>query len=545
MTTTRPFLLRNSSCFALTLVLATLGCDDEGRELGFDGWNGQDQDGQHEGADPDGDEPEQGGNQGEDAAAINEYIFGLGTYEPDPEQLQPGDIGEPVPSEEYMCTTQNFLETKQFDKIVAFAANSNNLWPGAIVRGDAVFTGLFAPIALERAPLTFSASLEGVVAGQLSAELENPSLSSFREAMKQILNQELIGQTPANVFSEIHRVHSSEQLSLALGIDVDWLNGGIESSFNFDEEETRSRYVVNFTQTYYTVDVDTPGLPADFFTDDVTLTEVEQGVGDIPPAYVSSVTYGRMVYFAITSEFSAKELESALEFAYNGGAVQVDASVSLTHEEVLEQSSITAHILGGDGTMAVKAIHGIEELTAFLSEGGTYTKESPGAPIAYKLAYMANHSPARMSLTTDYDVTECEKVTQNVRVALDDFTVTNAGNSASLELFGQIWVRDENGVDHILFDKPSSTAVDVPAGGTWPLNGEIQAHKVAVTPKPGHKLELYLNVQEKDGGWFDSDDEFGGHSLALPFEDGWRREVIVPLATGAQQIEVRFQLKPV
>lgn len=535
--TKSPLLITN--LLTAVLLVPTLACEDgSGRGDDWGGFDGGDQ--------GDGDQNPEGGGEpySEQEQLINDYVMGLGTYEPASEQLQPGDLLPAQPSGDYMCTTQNFLETKQFDKIVAFAANSDQLWPGALLRGDAVFSGLFTPIALERAPMTFSASLAGVVAGSLSAELEQPSQSSFREAMKDILNQELIGNTPANVFSEIHRVHSSQQLSLALGIDVGWLSGGIESSFKFNEQETRSRYVVNFTQAYYTVDVDPPGLPADFFGDSVTVDDVELAAGDIPPAYVSSVTYGRMVYFAITSEFSAQELEAALEFAYNGG-VSVNGNFSLTHEEVLEKSSIIAHILGGDGNDAVVAIHGIDELRDFLSQGGTYSKESPGAPIAYKLAFMANHSPARMSLTTDYEVSECEKVSQNIRVGFSDITVTNAGKSASLEIFGRVWARDSQGNDYVLFDKPSSTAVDINVGNHWPLNGEIQAHSVPVDPQPGGNFDLHFDIREKDGGWFNSDDDFGGHVMSMPFEDGWRREVVIPLATGAQQVELRFDLKPI
>src|SRR5205814_9610117 len=65
-------------------------------------------------------------------------------------------------------------------KIVAYAANSESLWPGAIVRGDSVYTGLFTQIVLPRKPMTYSISL-GNLNGAKSATMAKPSLSSRSE----------------------------------------------------------------------------------------------------------------------------------------------------------------------------------------------------------------------------------------------------------------------------------------------------------------------------------------------------------------------------
>src|SRR4029079_13811127 len=112
--------------------------------------------------------------------------------------------------------------------------------------------------------------------GAKSARLEKPSLSSFREAVTSILDADVTGSTPANIYSEIEEVHSDQQLALALGAEVSWLGSGagIAASFNWGQQETKSRYVVRFTQAYYTVDLDAPARPADFFADNVTVDDV-------------------------------------------------------------------------------------------------------------------------------------------------------------------------------------------------------------------------------------------------------------------------------
>lgn len=545
--------------FALALVPA-IGCaggEDMGDEMAAD--TDADGDGDGDGDAGDAGDAGDGGDAGDDGMPsddggpggpttydrINDYIEQLGTPQAPSDALTDNGGSDPAADGDYMCSTQNLLETQQFDKIVAFAANSGSMWPGSIINAASIETGLFTPRVLTRAPMTFSASLEGVVAGDVSRTLEAPSLSSFRDAMAQILDQNVVGSTPANVFSQMEEVYSSEQLSFALGVSADWIQGNVEASLGFGEEQTRSRFVVNFTQAYYTVDVDPPGTAADFFDESVTLDQAIDEIGNESPAYVSSVTYGRMVYFTVTSSLSSQELRAALDFGFKG-TVSVDGSVSLTHEEVLEQSEITAHILGGNGEIAVQAVYGVDELREFIESGGTWSKESPGAPIAYKLAYLHDDSPARYSLTTDYDLTECERVSQDVRVALQNITVINSGGDggSELEIYGDVYVADGDGGIHYLWSRASNNPVTIGTGQSWPLNGELGSEILAVAPEPGEEIVIYVDLEEHDGA-FNADDSFGTQVIARPFEDGWRAQIPVAGASGDQHIEVNFDLRPV
>src|SRR5213076_2024967 len=117
-------------------------------------------------------------------------------------------------------------------------------------------------------------------------------------------------------------------------------------------------------------------------------------------------------------QYSAEEMSAALDFAYSGG-VDVKGDVSVTYKDILSQSKITAFILGGDAGTAVTTIDSYDKLIALIKSGGNYSRESPGAPIAYKLNYLKDNSPARMSFTTDYDVKDCVRVSQKVRVTLN------------------------------------------------------------------------------------------------------------------------------
>src|SRR5260221_650432 len=93
---------------------------------------------------------------------IGQYIEKLEDLPSDPPALNEGDKSTPAKQGDYSCTTQNFKETRQYDKIVALSANSESLWPGAIVSGDSVYTGLFTQLVFDRSPLAVSISLQNL-----------------------------------------------------------------------------------------------------------------------------------------------------------------------------------------------------------------------------------------------------------------------------------------------------------------------------------------------------------------------------------------------
>jgi thiol-activated cytolysin len=475
---------------------------------------------------------------------INEYIWSLSRIPSDEPAVNPLDSSDPSRDGDFTCTITNLRETRQFDRIVAYAANSESLWPGAIVRGDSIYSGLFTPIAVERAPLSFSVSLESLEGGH-SRELAEPSLSSYRDALSDVLSAGVDGATPANIYAELEEVHSQEQLSIALGASAKWLGSAssIAASFDFENESIRSRYLVKYTQAYYTVDVDPPSMPADFFAPSVTVDSLRAKVWvDNPPLYVPSITYGRMIVFTFESQYSAQELGAALEFAYRGG-VDVSGDVSVTHRDVLSRSNISAYVLGGSGGEASKSIDSYDNLMEFIRSGGNYSKDSPGLPIAYKLAYVADSEPARMSLTEEYQVRECVRVRQKIKVTLNGIMVDKTGgDGAELELYGVIAAGAEN--EGILFARDDAHAVTINQGETWPSQGPLSEVVLDVVPKDGQKLYIFADLWDNDP-WYMNDKSIGYNVVEVPFEAGWNKSVTMHLSGAGARVDIDVTLTPI
>jgi thiol-activated cytolysin len=479
-----------------------------------------------------------------EGTTIDAYIQSLPYLPVAPAAVDEGQRSTEAREGDYSCTTQNLKETRQYDRIVAYAANSDSMYPGSIISADSVLTGLFTQIVLPRSPATISVSLENLAGGK-TAVIQEPSLSSYREALAGILDTEITGSTPANLYSEIEEVHTKEQLDMALGVQASWGLGvaSLKTSFDFSKVETRSRYVVKYTQAYYTVDLDAPQNPSSLFAPTVQLADVQGKMDETrPPVYVSSITYGRMVLFTFESEYSAQEMGAALEFAYSGG-VDVKGDVSVTYKDMISKSKITAFILGGDAGTAVRTIDSYESLIQFIKSGGNYSKESPGAPIAYKLSYLKDNSPARMSFTTDYQVKDCVRVSQRVRVILSSISVDNAGGDSGddLELYGKIWVEGTNTAT--LFDRNSSNWVRIRQGEQFGAGAPIAEAVINVSPKAGETIKLRADMKDEDD--FSPDDSMGNETVVNPFETGWRKDSTITLTGDGARIRVTFSLSPI
>jgi thiol-activated cytolysin len=481
----------------------------------------------------------------ESQKAIDKLFENVGRLPLEPARHIEGPPGPAKTDGDFQCVATQVDEVKQYDQLLGQLAIGDVMWPGALLRGDSVYTGRLTPLVFERAPETFSVSLESLAGGHHAATLASPSLSSYRDAVGQILAQEVTGATPARISADVEEISSEQQLAASLGASVSApLVGSIKAGFNFSDQTKRSRYMVKYFQLYYTVDLDPPSQPHDFFAPSVDPADVEAVLPDSPPVYVSSIGYGRQVVFTFESDLSAQELGAALSFVYQTGA-EVSGDVSLTHKEVLEHTRITAFILGGNGDEAATASIGTyDQLKSFIAKGGNYTKDSPGAAIAFKLSYVRDNAPVQVSYGSMYSRLDCSRVTQKLHAVFESITVDNAGGDLGndLEVYGTVYARG-TGSERTLMSLPSSMYQQIGEGKSFPMSGIVGEAIVPVNPQPGSSIVIGTSLMEDDGI---ADDSFGTRiETAAPYEAGWRRTLILHRSSGTQQISLRVTLTPV
>lgn len=346
-----------------------------------------------------------------DAEAIDDFIDGLGKIQIDPEapleeapcDAMAGFCPEPWQEGDLVCHYVDYTETTHAKSITALTPEG--LWPGALVRGADAYEGDVVPIVTERSPGTFSISLDSLV-GSPVGQMSEPSLASFRDALHTVLATGTQGSTAAAISHQLVTISSSSQFELHVGAEVKWEGGSkLEAMFDFDDSDFENRFLLDFTQVYFTADFEPPERPSALFGPTVTVDELEGSMTeDSPPLYVSSVKYGRRVLFAIESNHSLEEMSAAISAALGSTA---GAELDIDSADTLAASKLSAFVVGGSGDNAVKTVQGPEGLVAYLLEGGDFSADSPGLPIAFSLAYLDN-TPAKHSFTAQFTKKVCE-----------------------------------------------------------------------------------------------------------------------------------------
>lgn len=118
-----------------------------------------------------------------------------------------------------------------------------------------------------------------------------------------------------------------------------------------------------------------------------------------PPAYISSVAYGRQVYLKLSTNSHSTKVKAAFDAAVSGKSVSGD--VELTN--IIKNSSFKAVIYGGSAKDEVQIIDGnLGDLRDILKKGATFNRETPGVPIAYTTNFLKDNELAVIKNNSEY-----------------------------------------------------------------------------------------------------------------------------------------------
>ena len=308
---------------------------------------------------------------------------------------------------EYIYRIDYYSAAAGYDEQIVLNPQTDVIYPGALIKGESILDGSYLPIPADRNPITISTSLTGN--GQVSVVVENPKLSTVREAINSLMNQ-TYDVPPANMGFTIEQAYSESQLKLSLRASYSGIVD-VSGGFDYSNKNIKTRLIAKFIQSYYTLDMDLPASPADLFNRAVN----ETLFGTYMPMYVSSVTYGRMALFTIESELEETQVRAFLQGSY----ASVDASASTDFDELVESSTMKVYILGGSGADAGLTVDGFDAFKEYIKTGGNYSKVSPGAPISYKLRYIKDNTIGKMVFAASYPIRTAIPRTDNIRFDVD------------------------------------------------------------------------------------------------------------------------------
>lgn len=358
-------------------------------------------------------------------ADIDAYIIGL---EYDPRRILAEQVGDTVlPAkalpDEVTDDGEAIVIVKQvkhrlqgnIDDVMILSPTHSVIWPGALVKVDQdLVRGTPTAIRGRRAPMWLSIDLPGI-GGRGVFAVDDAGAGNVQAAVDSALDwwndhqyrEGYVSKSRSKYVATM--VYSAEQLAASLGVSVVTMKGSLASQFRTTTSRTSKVAVALFKQVFYTVTFDSPAHPGSVFQPGVTLDEVKRQVSnETPPAYVSSVDYGRLLLLRIESSSTTRSHDIAGAMRYLCGQAQVTAS----YRSALAKSKVTLITIGGNAEVNARAVDAgrIEDLHQVIQgKNALYSKGNPGQPIAYTMRFLKDGRLAKMGYTTDYTELVCER----------------------------------------------------------------------------------------------------------------------------------------
>ncbi|MEZ5245588.1 MAG: thiol-activated cytolysin family protein [Acidimicrobiales bacterium] len=339
--------------------------------------------------------------------------------------------------------------SRSFDQFPAFGF-SGTLAPGLVVEGAGVEPGDLRVVPLGRAPLTLVSSL---ASENPTVVVDDPDSTSLAEAvarLKRDADARLTGidVVPSDITYTRTETHSFEQSSLEIGVSLRYdgplRQAGLDSSFNQESQTEKHSIAVQLIQPMYTIRMadDAVRTAGDFFSADVTPLDVEALVDsgevgpDNPPLVIDEVTYGRVMYFTMTSTSATSAQD--LMIAVDAAQAKFSGSAELTEEQrqTLSTSDIAMLSYGGDQSLALGAIKS-GDLGQFFGPANTTT----AAPLSFSLRTLGGQL-VEVADTADLQQLLCSRteipysfnvsvsnITGRVRVLVNGAEVLDAANT--------------------------------------------------------------------------------------------------------------------
>jgi thiol-activated cytolysin len=307
-----------------------------------------------------------------------------------------------------------------FDEIAILQPTRGVIYPGALIFADKqLIEGKPRPMnGLPRAPLDLRLDLPGLV-DEGSFQVVNPTDGKVQSGINKALNfwnnvpaSKEGFVNPANQSFHSTVAYTTEQLALGLGFNAEWASGAASAQLKASTSSEKNVVVAVWKQGFYTVSYDAPNLPEQFFDSSVSADDAREIFNsEMPPAYVSSVTYGRIIMLRMETDKNESNIKAEAAFKYATGGFKVGGNLEMEYKKLIANSQFTVVTMGGNAEAAAESVSakGPEDLFPIIKgKNSVYSKSNPGVPIAYTVKFLKDDRVALMGANTDYVEEKCE-----------------------------------------------------------------------------------------------------------------------------------------
>lgn len=315
--------------------------------------------------------------------------------------LVPKSIKTDITLEEICTTVTNKLRAGE-NETITIDPQTDVIYEGSVLKASSLQSGEFTEITGgKRKPITISISVSG--RDSVSAKIRDPILSTVREAKNRILLRETVGVEPAAFAVKDHQIYSKEHLKIIFKSKFSSSFGKIEAGFDFDDTTVRSRYVMDLTQVYYSMDVDAPGKRGFF---DAKPDNLES----FSPVYISSLKYGKRLLVFIESKENVNNKGAFFNGQFKALIKKGSFNTEAFESNILKDNSVRILAIGGNPANPYQIFATISEgkdFHEFLVRDSIWSLKNQGAMIAYTVRHCSDPSVFKLTQYGEFEARSC------------------------------------------------------------------------------------------------------------------------------------------
>src|SRR6056297_2039586 len=312
----------------------------------------------------------------------------------------------------YSCQAQPYTLTDNPEQIAMYSPDREILYAGGLIQGKSHRDGLGSLLGLpisERAPI--NVSIPGLANDDNFRTVDSPNQASVDQAVGSMIGGATASglSTPSSISFKMETYHSETQSALQMGLSGRYLGFEGSASGSIDKKQSETTITAQFYQKMYEVVVEAPQSPGDFFSEDFTEARLQQQVNqgrigpDNLPVYVSTIVYGRMMMFSLTSTASESDIRATMQAGYNSIGGNVEANLSAKQKSILSESKIKITSIGGDDKATLAMIQSGDWSQYFTEDAPL----SSASPMSYTFRNLGDGSIASVTETTEYNIRTC------------------------------------------------------------------------------------------------------------------------------------------
>ncbi|KIO75828.1 hypothetical protein TH53_18185 [Pedobacter lusitanus] len=312
----------------------------------------------------------------------------------------------------------------EFTMLPEWLGQKDNFYLGNLIRGNSIASLAMTPLSerlghYESRPISASISLPGkVVSGMF-----NPNeLNATQFYSKLLQDNGISGLQNASYNYSIQEFTYYDELRTVFGSNVKvnalFYGSNSTSTNGVLKIAGKTGLVAKFVQKNFTLDMDVP-VKGELY-ENLDLNAVE----GYWPAYISNITYGSTGILAIESDDDRQLVNNTFNKAFRvlGGLVSGTSDLTSAEISTINNSKMTIYFIGPNGAETVKKIFTVEELLGFIKKGSTFSAQTPGVPISFKMKSLKDNKTINNNFRIDVPV---EKIWAKFS---DPYEVQSAGS---------------------------------------------------------------------------------------------------------------------